>query len=189
MRIIAGRFKGRVFPSCGSSHVRPTSDRVREAIFSALGDRVENARVLDLFAGTGIFGLEALSRHASSVTFVDRDRALTERVKEAARTLGVLEDVTILRSDVLRALHELERDEHRFDIVFLDPPYDSDWILRLLTSPALLRVLAPDGTIVVERSVRGVEIGPTEGLRKSLEKKYGETRVEFFEHSPAQTPR
>ena len=120
MRIIAGRWRRRRLPVAASGRLRPTPDRVRETLFNWLGDAVEGARCLDLFAGTGALGFEAASRGARSVVMVERDREAAVALGQSVRLLDA-DNVEVVRADAL-AWSPLAGD--RFDIVFLDPPYD-----------------------------------------------------------------
>ena len=144
MRIIAGRFKGVRLPSPRNKSVRPTTDRVREALFSALGDAVQDSRVLDLFAGTGAFGFEAVSRGAESVVFVDQDRLVTKLLSQTAGSLNVQDRVVILTLTASQAIAKLAGLGRKFGIVFLDPPYETDWIQRVVSTPAFLELLEPE---------------------------------------------
>lgn len=136
MRIVAGRFGGRVLKA-PKKRARPTTDRVREAWFSRLAPRLPGARVLDLFAGSGALGLEALSRGAHEVTFVERGRASLEALRANIAALDVGEEATVIRADALRFAGGL--DAGAFDVVLADPPYDSpaaaDLVQRFLQVP------------------------------------------------------
>ena len=155
MRVIAGSAKGTRLVRVPAG-VRPVSDRAREGLFSSLGDLVEGARVLDLYAGTGALGVEALSRGASEAVFVDRSPAAVEAVREnlARTTLG--DRATVERSEVRRFLERRPSDRGGFDIVFLDPPYEAgrdelDPVLSLLDAKPLLS----DGfSVVLSRGSR-----------------------------------
>ncbi len=148
VRLTGGTFSGRTF-SVPRRGVRPTADRVRESLFATLAN-LEGLSVLDLYAGSGALGLEALSRGASRVVFVDRSTASVATLSRNLEALGVTESSRILRSDAIRAVKRLGRERARFDLVFADPPYASDELGRVL--PALLKagVLAPGARIVVE---------------------------------------
>src|SRR5687767_4073898 len=121
MRIIAGALKGRRLKTPRWDGLRPTSDKLRETLFNILAPRIEGARVLDGYAGTGALGIEALSRGAAHVTFVERDRRAVALIAENLRTCGVEADYTIEHEDVAAALHGAAR---AFDLILLDPPYD-----------------------------------------------------------------
>lgn len=124
MRIIAGEFRGRRLPAPPDSRVRPTADRVREAWFSILGDAIPGARVLDLFAGSGALGLEALSRGAAHATFVELSARSIKALHANVAALDVADRATIHRGDVLRFVARLP--ERAFDVAFADPPYTTD---------------------------------------------------------------
>jgi 16S rRNA (guanine966-N2)-methyltransferase len=152
MRIIAGK-AGRIAIKVPSAVTRPTTDFVRQAVFSILADRVDNARVLDLFAGSGALGLEALSRGAASCVFVDENRHANE-VIAANLEKSRLENGRVVRSE---ATAFLKRDAASYDLIFADPPYfkntgDKDLITTLLNSDILQPRLAPDGWLIAEIS-------------------------------------
>lgn len=180
MRIIAGRFKGIRLAGLRSKAIRPTTDRVRQAIFNILGPVVGGARILELFAGTGAFGFEALSRGAASAVFVDRDRKAAMMVIETAKTLGVEDRINVLVLDAPRALKKLARSADRFKIIYLDPPYATEWIARVANDPALISLLATDGVLVVERGTHTPESPLPDVLHKKLSRQYGDTIVEMF---------
>ena len=179
MRIIAGIAKGMTLhvPRDG---VRPTSDRVREAIFSSLGDRVPNAQVLDLFAGTGGLGLEAASRGAASVVFVEKARPSLISLERNFATFRQGREITIplrvLRGDVFAQLASLAGGG--FTLVFADPPY-GDAAQRLLDDPRLPAVLSANGVLVLESASRDALVA-SPGWQTLREAEYGDTRVSFF---------
>ena len=176
MRIIAGSRKGaRLFAPKGGA-VRPTGDRVREAIFNLVGP-VDGADVLDLYAGSGAMGLEALSRGAARVTFVESD---AEAARTIVRNLDKLrlEGATVLREDAARRLATDAAGGRRYDLVLIDPPYRM--LARILPALAayLPAVVAPDGLAVVESDARDEPALP---LQKRTSRRYGSTRVTVFE--------
>jgi 16S rRNA (guanine966-N2)-methyltransferase len=151
VRIIGGRFGRRPIDAPPGRDTRPTTDRVREALFSLLCARLDldGARVADLFAGSGALGLEALSRGAAHATFVERHGPALAVARRNAAALGVLDDAALVRAD---ALAWLARTTDTFDVVFADPPYD---LARLAEIPALAQPrLRPDGLLVLEHDVR-----------------------------------
>jgi 16S rRNA (guanine966-N2)-methyltransferase len=177
MRVVAGDLGGRRLVAPRGWKVRPTSDRVREAIFSALGD-VSGNRVLELFAGTGALSIEALSRGAADATLVDRD---TRAALGNVQNLGLGDRVDLVRSDVLRWLPAQARatsSEQRattYDLIFLDPPYSADRLGAEL-DPHLPRLLAPGGRVITESAARR----PLELTLPVLrERRYGATLVVF----------
>ncbi len=133
MRVIAGEFGGRRLASAAAKGLRPTADRVREALFSILGSEVEDARVLDLYAGTGALALEALSRGAASAVCVERSAAALAALERNVRDLGLEERVAIERVDALAYARRLRGRTDSFDVVFCDPPY-ADPLEHLLES-------------------------------------------------------
>ena len=147
MRVIAGEFKGRRLKTPNWDGVRPTSDKLRETLFNILGARVANARVLDGYAGTGAVGLEALSRGAAHVTFVESDRRAAALIEENARMCGLKRDYTIACADFLSSR---SRVAGTFDLILLDPPYDIENVRQVLERAATL--LSPDGLLVFERA-------------------------------------
>ena len=176
MRIIAGSHKGaKIFAPRGLD-TRPTGDRVREAVFNLIG-QVDGAEVLDLFAGSGAMGLEALSRGAARVTFVEDDRAAAETILRNLAKLG-LEPATVLREDAGRKLATDAAGGRRYDLVLIDPPYTM--LARFLPTLAAYvpAVLAEGGLAVVESDARDE---PELPLAKRTSRRYGSTRVTLFE--------
>jgi 16S rRNA (guanine966-N2)-methyltransferase len=180
MRIIAGSFKGVRLKVPPGKAVRPTTDRVREALFSTLGPTVEGSRVLELFAGTGAFGLEALSRGATSAVFVDSDGRVAASLAQTVRALGLTDRVMLLSTTAMKALKKLVAAHDRFRIIYLDPPYASDWIARVVSAPLFFDLLEAQGLLVVERDVHAAELTLPVTLEKLFSRKYGGTMVEIF---------
>ena len=171
LRVVAGRHRGRRLHAPPGRDTRPTSDRVREALFSILGPAVEGARVLDLFAGSGALGIEALSRGAASVTFVESDRRAAAVVRDNLEALG--EDAEIAARDALAWLRSPPAGAS-FGLVLLDPPYDSAVRLAAPLSELLPGVLAEGATIVSESDKRTPLILD---LPLADERVYGDTRI------------
>jgi len=180
MRIIAGRFKGLRIPSPRKGNVRPTTDRIREALFSILGSLVNGAQVLDLFAGTGAFGFEALSRGAASVVFVDQDREIARILGTTVKSLGIEDQVRILSFSAAKALKFLRETGNKFGIVFLDPPYGAQMVPKLMLDPDLPSLLDSRGLLVVETEANAPQVAPPSTLRMSFNRRYGDTRIEIF---------
>ena len=173
MRVIAGSLGGRRLTAPRGDATRPTSDRVREALFSILGARVRDARVLDLFAGSGALGIEALSRGAASATFVDEAPAAVSAVRRNLHGLGA----EVVRRDA-RAFLRTARDRARqYDLVFLDPPYRRAPELGPVLADPLLAVLAPGGLVVSESDRRAPLDLPA--LDLTDERRYGDTLIRF----------
>ena len=195
MRIIAGIAKGTplVVPcelrkrSEQRGLTRPTSDRVREAIFSSLGDRVIGADVLDLFAGTGALGLEAASRGARTVLFLEQSQpaltALYANIAAFKRHPGTPTILTVRDADVFSELAQLSRDRHVFSLIFADPPYGRT-AQQLLDEPMLPSLLIHDGRLVLESAKRDTLVPPP-SWRLFHEAVYGDTRVSYLSVSEA----
>lgn len=176
MRIIAGRFKGRVLGTPAWEGVRPTSDRLRETLFNVLAPDVAGARVLDVYAGTGAVGLEALSRGAAGVTFVEQDRRAVALIRQNLARCAVSEGCAIVARDAAAALRSGRLD--RFDIVFLDPPYmtaSRDAVVLLAAAH-----VADDGVLVLEHAHRQTP-PPTAGpLRLARTLRQGDSALAFY---------
>ena len=150
MRIVAGTHRSRRLVVPPGRGVRPTSDRAREAVFASLGPATAGARVLDLFAGSGAMGLEALSRGAASCRFVERDAQALAAIRANVDALGERERAVVERADALTALRRLAAAGETFDLVVADPPYDAVPGLAVELGALLPAVLADDGRIVLE---------------------------------------
>lgn len=181
MRIIAGRFRGTALANVGKgdagAHLRPTSDRVRESLFSMLThhDVITGARVLDLFAGTGALGLEALSRGAREVCFVENGRVGQRLISENIAKLRVEDEVTLMRNDATRLG---PWPNAPFDLIFLDPPYGKGMGQKALAAARTGGWLAPGAMIVWEESA---PMQPPEGFSRIDTRKYGDTHVTLLE--------
>lgn len=176
MRIVAGKWGGRALASPRGRTVRPTADRVREALFAILGERVAGARVLDLFAGTGALGLEALSRGADSAVFVESDPAAFAVLTRNVAALGE-EGTRRLRSDWRRAVRRLAREGCRFSLVFLDPPYGTGIAAAAARAIDREGLAEPGAAVVVEEASKAPAGNYPPGWRVAAERRYGDTRV------------
>lgn len=181
MRIIAGQYKGRRLGAVKNAPVRPTADKTREAVFSILGGLVEDALVLDLFAGTGALGLESLSRGAAKAVFVDSNRESIALLRQNIKLLGAENTATVLLRDVLRP-GSLSGLEGPFDLVFADPPYKADALSRTLKNIAESACLANGATVVAEHSALTDPPSPPSNLVLSDRRKYGKSLVSFFNY-------
>ena len=180
MRVIAGRFGGRRLQAPkGRSTTRPTSDRVREAIFSMLGD-LQGARVLDLFAGTGALGIEALSRGAGRAVFVERDAAALAALRANLRALELSEDeAEVRRGEALATLRSARAGAETYDLVLIDPPYGRAGEMGGELSPALAPLLSEQARVIVECDRRAPLELPWE-IEK--ERRYGDTTITIHRH-------
>lgn len=182
MRIVGGRFRGRMLAAPADAAVRPTSDKVRESVFNILAHgipdfAIEGTRVLDLFAGTGALGLEAMSRGAAYALFVDDGAEARALIRENVEALGLGGTTRIFRRDAgkLGPAHPVEP----FSLVFLDPPYGQGLAEKALTSARAGGWLAPEALIVVEESVAAVFKAP-EGFEEIERRAYGDTELIFL---------
>lgn len=178
MRVVGGRHGGRTLVAPRGQGTRPTPERVREAVFSILAS-VEDLRVLDLFAGSGALGIEAISRGAGSLTAVDSSPRAISAIKRNLSTLGIEAEV---RHQKALAFLEQARDQRRqYDLVFLDPPYGDAPRLGPQLSAALAPVLASDARVVFESDRRAApELEP---LRPIDERRYGDTLIRIYVHA------
>lgn len=163
----------------GPARVRPTAARVRAALFNTLGDQVRGATVLELFAGTGALGLEALRRGAAAVVFVERDVRLARALVARARALGSADRAEVRAEDALAAIRRLGAAGRRFGLILLDPPYGEGWIPRALDAIAAASILAPGGLVVAEGHWRD-RPGEAAGWRLEREARYGETALWYL---------
>lgn len=183
-RIISGAFGGRRLATPDGADTRPTADRVREGLFSRLAhlDLLDGARVLDLYAGSGALGLEALSRGAAHLVAVESDRRAAQVTQANVRDLQVGDRATVVADTVERfLLGAAYRPESGFDLVLLDPPYPlaEDRLADLLALLVVHDWLGTEAHVVVERSARSPEPRWPAGLRLEAERRYGETKVWF----------
>ena len=179
MRIVGGKYRHRniIYPD-DASHTRPTKDRVREAIFSALGD-ISNARVLDLYAGSGAMGIEALSRGASRCTFVDISPIAIKTVKANLTNLKVDEkEYEIIKNKDVNALEFLKQKGNQFDLIILDPPYDEGQYEAIVDKMNTVGLLSEHAVIVMEAN-RLIKLENID-YQKNKEYHYGEIMVFIY---------
>ncbi len=185
MRIVSGKYKGRKINF--SEHIRPTQDKVRQAIFNTLGQDFKGLKVLDLFAGSGAMGLEALSRGAKTVVFVDIERKCNLLINNNLEDLKLFKDVAIqvenYRQDAFYAIEIASKRGRKFDVIFADPPYGKDLTKKLLKTQGLSDILPPRGLLVVEHSLHDVlDFEPkVSNLKLLKEARYGKIQVSYFE--------
>ncbi len=184
LRVIAGTAGGITLACPRTGDVRPTMDQVRGAIFSSLAESVPDARVLDLFAGAGSLGIEALSRGAQSVTFVERDRRTIECIRANLEKTRLAAGAELICLDVFTALAR-PLSARRFDCIFADPPYTTadqpkDFSAELILNEHLPTILSPGGLFVLEKSPRRPLPADTSGWEIIRQKRYGTTEVLFL---------
>ena len=181
MRVTGGALRGRHLTPIKGLHIRPSADRVKEAIFSLIGQDLTNARALDLFAGTGGLGIEALSRGASSVLFVDKAEQALRAIKRNLKQLGYEAAGAVLRRDLRKELpwkHPFIRGG--VDVTFLDPPYGSGLIPGVLRELCQRRLLRPSSVVVAESAKDETVPEQVEELTAAKTRLYGETKVTIY---------
>jgi len=181
MRIIGGEYKSRLITMPKGIRIRPTQDKVREAIFNILSD-VTGKNVLELFAGSGAFGIEAISRGAGSVTFVDNNFRCVRTIKSNLELLGV--DKTkyaIVKANAISALSCLARNKEKFDIIFLDPPYYEEMAKNCLINIDSYDIVSPVGLIIAEHFKKDALDAELERFLFLKERCYGDTAISIFE--------
>lgn len=185
MRVIAGIAKGRKLKAVPHETTRPITDRTKEALFSILGDWIVEARVLDLFSGTGAVGIEALSRGAAHVTFVEKSPAATRIIGENLRTTGLAERALVKRADVFKFLAQPSFPRQPFDLIYIAPPqYQQLWIKTIqMIDRSLDDWLLPDGAVIVQIHPIEYEALTLQNLVLYDERKYGSTLLCFYERN------
>ncbi|MBN1254055.1 MAG: 16S rRNA (guanine(966)-N(2))-methyltransferase RsmD [Deltaproteobacteria bacterium] len=186
MRIIGGEFKGRRLLVPHGRRIRPTSDRVREAIFDILGPAWTFQRALDLFAGTGSLGIEALSRGADEVVFVEQGKGALTILKGNLKALGLKSRSWVLPLTAKRGIAVLGERKEAFDLIFIDPPYGKGLGGKTIEEITRRGIINSAGVIVIEHSSKEEIILPT-GLELSQQRRYGDTSVSFF-HKASPSP-
>ena len=177
MRIIGGKFKGRKLRSVRGTRTRPTSDRTREAIFNIIAFQLQDVRVLDLFAGTGALGIEALSRGAERVDFVDCRKSCCDLIRANLEKIGELEWAHIYCCSASKAITFLDKS---YDVIFIDPPYSNPTTNDLLVKLAKSKLLGEDSIIVVCHANRFPLDTDYNGLHLIEKRRYGDTFISIY---------
>ena len=188
MRVTGGQLRGRVIRAPRGSHTRPTSERVREALFSILGPPPDNGRVLDLFAGSGALGIESLSRGAASAVFVEQAGNVHRNLKQTLHELDLEAQSVVVRANVLSwiPMCETRTPNHSsstfgpFHWVFADPPYQGDLADRTLALVAKSGLLTSDGILILEHDRRNSLETKHDSLVRTDQRSYGDTRLSFY---------
>ena len=179
MRVIAGKYRHRIliWPD-DAKHIRPTKDRIREAIFGALGN-IEGKVVLDLYSGSGAMGIEALSRGASKSVFVDFNQVALDTTKQNLKSLGITTyEATVLALEDIKAIDKLASEQYKFDLIILDPPYKEGKYSDIIYLLKEKELISDNGIIVIE-SDHQIELDTSE-YQKMRDYKYGEIRVKIL---------
>lgn len=181
MKILTGELRGREIAFRPNPHLRPTADKVRKAIFDALGDAVRGAKVLDLFSGTGALGLEALSGGAAYAVFVESDKRQVIKLAQNLKNLGLDKKARVIHADAIKAIERAYLEGEIFDLIFLDPPYCEGWERKVAEAVRRCPIISKKSWVVMESASKDLaspeRFGP---LVKLKEKAYGDTRVVFY---------
>jgi len=181
VRVISGEAKGHPLKTVKGREIRPTADRVKESLFNVIGHRVVDAAFLDLFAGSGNVGIEALSRGARLAVFVELQTAHLKVVEENLKAVGLTERAELLRRDARAAVADLGNRGRQFDLIFVDPPYGQGLIPPVLEGIAGQDLLAPGGWIMAEHHKKDpVPSALAGGLERFRELLFGETQISLY---------
>lgn len=187
VRVVSGSAKGRPLKSVPGSGTRPTTDKVKEAVFSMIGPYFEGGSTLDLFAGTGGLGIEALSRGMDSAVFVDMEPHSIDTVRANLKATRLEEKAEVYRNDAGRALSAMEKRGRSFDLVFLDPPYRLKHGDELMLSMAQKGLLNKDAVIVLEHESAYGYPEDIVGFYRLRQAVYGETTISIYQYEAART--
>ncbi len=179
--MISGRLKGRRLMAPAGMAIRPTADRIKESVFNILADSVQTKRILDLFAGSGALGIEALSRGAASAVFVDQAKTALTTIRRNIRQLGLEDRARVIRWNILKNLNCLIPERDAFDLVFMDPPYATDAVSPALAGLLSCGALAAGARVVIEHSRRESIVLPMGRLVLYDQRRFGKTLVSFID--------
>lgn len=185
MKVITGTLKGREIRFRPVPGVRPTADKIRKAMVDTLRPKLSEARVLDLFAGSGAIGFEALSNGAASVFFVEADRARSRAISDTAAAMGQESACVVEQEDAYKVIERLSAEGFVYDLIFADPPYRSGDAARITAHPAVSKLLAPDGILIVECAYEEKVPAPDDSgglLRVLRTREYGGSKVVYLAH-------
>lgn len=185
MRVVSGSAKGRPLKSVPGSGTRPTTDKVKEAVFSMIGPYFEGGTALDLFAGTGGLGIEALSRGMDRAVFVDMEQKSIDTVRANLKAVRMEEQAEVYRNEAGRALSALEKRGRVFDLVFLDPPYRLKHGDELMLAMAQKGLLSSDAIIVLEHESGYAYPEDIPGFYRTRQAVYGETTISIYQYEAA----
>lgn len=177
MRVITGKARGVALKTPNGMQTRPTTDRVKEALFSIIQFDIPGARVLDLFGGTGQLGIEALSRGATKAVFVDAGEEACKLIRHNLRLTKLEQEASVIRADYL---DYLKRSKEKFDIIFLDPPYAEVFLENALKLVTEIDILQTNGIIITERPLGKELPWEFEGYTRSKDYKYGNTLLALY---------
>ena len=182
MRIVAGKNKGNILKSPKDLSVRPTSEKVREALFDILGISVEETCFLDLFAGTGAVGIEALSRGAKKVIFIEKEQKCIKIIKDNLKKTENTQNALVYKVDFLSGLKLLARKNILLDFIFLDPPYNRGLVNISLLEISKLPILRHDGLVIAQHYKKEKVMEKLNNLRLHNQRRYGECYLSFYDY-------
>ncbi|MBI2903541.1 MAG: 16S rRNA (guanine(966)-N(2))-methyltransferase RsmD [Candidatus Methylomirabilis oxyfera] len=185
MRVIGGTARGRRLRAPRGTQTRPTSDYLREVVFDLLAQQVFGRSFLDLYAGTGAVGIEALSRGASTAVFVEYDRSAREVLRQNLEALGFRDLAEVIPMKVLPFLRQAGRRSRRFDLIFLDPPYERSGAVAALSLDAAAGLLGPSGIVILEHSIKTQPIPLPHGLAWVREVRHGDSILQLYRQEAA----
>lgn len=183
MRVIAGTAKKMRLKSPKGNGTRPTADRVKESVFNILAPRLIECQFLDLFAGAGGIAIEALSRGAGHAMLVERDARVASVLKENLKITRLNDRAKVIVMDVFQACAQMTRENKKFDIIYIDPPYYQDYYTKVLTAISQCQLLAHDGVVVAESSRKEPPKEKVEDLLLVRRQTYGDTIISFYQSS------
>lgn len=180
MRVISGKARGHALKTTRGLNTRPTSDRVKESIFNIIQAKLYDSIIIDLFAGSGGLGIEALSRNAGKAYFIDNDRNSIQTIKENLNRTGLINNSEIIQTDAINGIIKLNRSGIKADIIFLDPPYSKGFIGPTLEAICCYNILGPNGTVIVEHNIKDKVPNNIHKLKKYRTNRYGDVAVSFY---------
>ena len=179
MRVIAGRARGQKLKSPEGLGTRPTTDRIKESLFNIIQNDLYDAAFLDLFAGTGAMGIEALSRGAQKAVFVEIEKKNIEIIHENLTSTKLMENAEVLHKDVLSTIKGLYERDMKFDIIFMDPPYNKGYNIEVIHQITQYDILNDEGILIIERAAEDI-IPKDISLKIFKERNYGSTTMTFL---------
>ncbi|MFZ5966331.1 MAG: 16S rRNA (guanine(966)-N(2))-methyltransferase RsmD [Bacillota bacterium] len=180
LRVIAGSLRGRRLKAPKGLNTRPTTDRIKESIFSMIHGFIPESIVLDLFSGTGNLGIESLSRGAAKAYFVDKSKESIQIIKENIAETGLQDKSMAILSDAFKVLNRLSEEGIKFDIIFLDPPYLKDLIMPCIHTILREKLLNDNGIIVIEHDSKDILPEKIDSISIYKQKKYGNTTISIY---------
>ncbi|GIP33000.1 16S rRNA (guanine(966)-N(2))-methyltransferase RsmD [Paenibacillus sp. J2TS4] len=182
MRVISGTARGRPLKAVPGSGTRPTTDKVKEAVFSMIGPYFDGGRALDLFAGTGALGIEALSRGMDQAVFIDLEKKSIDVIRDNLQSAGLAEQAEVYRNEAIRGLKALAKRDIRFDLVLLDPPYKMKRLDDLVRMISDLELLEPQATVLIECDTSHVYEARIGDLFQTRHTVYGDTAIYVYRY-------